>query len=184
MTLNTKLEHIESKIQTIMPSKIKWPIPGEVSAKEKVFEKDGVLRSKGRVLGYCRIGVTLQTLLNSLGSVNKDTKHDRLQQHLDIFQHDKFIVAFEDEQKTYFVTLKEGANTSDILCAWMFVLLVANSRISEDRQDIFDTLEKTHKLVVGIWPEIIKRLGEVGWDLVVDGIQTRSGARIRIKEEL
>jgi hypothetical protein len=30
----------------------------------------------------------------------------------------------------------------------------------------------------------MKRLGEAGWDLEIDAIQTRSGARIRIKEEL
>jgi hypothetical protein len=184
MTPNGNLDYIEDKTQKNMKSNIKWPIPEEVSAKEKVFEKDGVLRSKGRVLGYCRVGVNLQTLWNSLGSVNKGTKHDRLQQYLDIFQHDKFIVAYKNQQRTYFVVLKEGANTSDILCAWMFVMLVAKSRISEERQDTFETLEKTRKLLVRIWPEIMKRLGEAGWDLEIDAIQTRSGARIRIKEEL
>jgi len=48
--------------------------PSEVARRERVFERDGVLRwSDGEVVGYSRIGVSLATLLRGMRAHNEQT---------------------------------------------------------------------------------------------------------------
>src|ERR1700691_4655007 len=51
---------------------VDYPSPGKVYLKERVFERDGVLRWKGEILGWCQF-VDLQTILKCFSQPDPST---------------------------------------------------------------------------------------------------------------
>ena len=175
--------------------------PAEVAKREKVFESDGVLRwHTGQILGYCRIGVTLQELLvhaEGRGSTRKsfpDMKLD-LEKFLFIFVHRKYILWFDESARQAFIVLKKGAQPIDQLQAWMHALVVAcehgrgeykskDQALRYPRYKAAQSKDEPHGLLswAGLKADMVlyfeKSIRRAGWDLTVAAMQTRPGTRI------
>jgi len=172
--------------------------PAQVGKKEKVFERDGVLRwHTGQILGYCRIGITLQELLthaegrSSTGKSFPDMQLD-LEDFLGLFVLRKYILWFDDNTRQAFIVLKNGASPVDQLQAWMHALVVAfehgqgskSTALLHYKEDASHYKGATHALLIwGISKTDLslhfeKDLKKAGWDLTVAAMETRPGTRI------
>ncbi|KAF2848926.1 DUF647-domain-containing protein [Plenodomus tracheiphilus IPT5] len=172
--------------------------PSEVARRERVFERDGALRwSDDVVVGYCRIGVSLQTLLSRIGLRNGRT--GSLQLHavamselLDVFVGEAYILwpaSFADE---VLIVLKQGCTPMDQLRAWTHALSLAkrrpsplgkpgadNASLAEDRlAEVRRTLADTRAL----FEKYSAAMRDAGWDLDVAALETRAGTRVRMEE--
>jgi len=166
---------------------LKYPSPKEISAQESVFERDGVLRWNGEVLGYCRLGVSLQTILNcfsrrdqTTGSHTESETIDFLKL-LDVFSDAGYIVWYDVPSKTFLVVMEEGANTLTQLSAWMFALQFAKFEKIKDNQSLIEALGQTRNWISQFELNIFRHLGEMGWDLDVGALEVQSGTRIKVK---
>ena len=168
--------------------------PEEVSAEERIFEWDGVLRWKGSApLAKARIGVPLQNLLSSLapahdvtGAVNDG---NLILQHLTrIFELENFLMWYDARGKVAFIVLKEQASSQSQLKAWALALWVAHrledgDAISATIDKILELLESSLMRVSNQWDDCIERMKAVGWDLDIANLETTSATRIRLHAE-
>lgn len=161
-----------------------WPTPQSVSKKEKVFERDGVLRIGGKCVGYCKVGVSLQYIIDVISREHKSVYAPELKFVLKVFRDEKYIVWYDRISKVYLIVLKEGAVSKDILMAWMLVLLMEHGKghTAGEGEDPILKLGKCRKFVGRSRELVFESLEKEGWDLDVGALETRSGCRIRIKE--
>jgi hypothetical protein len=166
----------------------KVPSPQEISVIERVFEKNGVLRWKGgKILGYCKIGVSLRTILDLFGEKKKMTGSYTgspsfgARKLLDEFQDEDYILWYDSTPKTFFIVLKVSANTTTQLHAWMHALFMA--RKLEDTEHVEPMLQhiiRTHSELKSIATTAFdERLIDAGWDIETGALETRSGTRIK-----
>jgi hypothetical protein len=177
--------------------------PEEVSLQERIFERDGVLRWRGGpVLGWCRIGVPLRDILACLALATKsgtykststsDAGNVTLEQLLAVYGAQGYIMWYDRARKTCLVVLKEGTQSIVQLDAWMHALLFVKDIQSAgkegkelgDDEAVLGRLKRTLEQVVSWRKEagFYGVLEEVGWDLEVGAMETRSGTRIRVGE--
>ncbi len=165
------------------------PTPEEVRLQEKVFERDGVLRWKGEILGYCRLGVDLKTVLECFSQSDSVTASHtgsqllKFSRYLKIFNRKRgYIVWYDHPKRTFLVVLEEGASPVTMLKAWMFALQFAKyGKVSEG-----DSLMKA-LLYCGIYldefeDKMIQSV-EKEWNLEISAMETQPGTRIRIKND-
>jgi hypothetical protein len=162
--------------------------PQEVYLQERIFETDSVLRWNGRVLGYCRLGVNLQTVLECFCRPDKITgSHSgsellQFSKLFEVFKGCGYIVWYDEPRKTFLVVLGEEAGPITILKAWMFALQFARFGEIKKGQSIIEALENTRAYLASIEGAIMDRIGEK-WDLEVSSMETRSGTRFSMKED-
>lgn len=117
LAFSTVLGHIEQQGGTYELGTLAGPTPDDVRLQERIFETDGVLRWKGEVLGYCKIGVSLQTLLQSFGRQNAVTgSFGDMQQFgrlLKIFGSKPYVIWYDEPKKMFLVVLEEGVEPKD-----------------------------------------------------------------------
>lgn len=181
--------------------------PIEVSARERIFERDGVLRwMDGTVLGKCRIGVSLEELLGRLGSKHKQSGSVAmhaidLSDLLSVFQAEAYILWPASPAYEALIVLKAGCGPIDQLRAWAHALLLAK-RAQRRRRD-GDTVGKPDDAAVGaaaqyrhygLIAELAETLSEVrtmfdkygdamrskGWDLEAAALETQAGMRLHM----
>ena len=105
--------------------------PIEVSKRERIFERDGVLRwTDGQVVGYGRIGVKLQTLLEHLAPSHEKTRSVRLEavelsELMKLYKNESYILWFDVSTSEAFIVVKQGSTPNTQLKAWTQALLVA-----------------------------------------------------------
>lgn len=105
--------------------------PEQVSAMERIFERDGILRWKGStILGHARIGVTLRVLLASLGDSHSFTRSIRtgavtLFELDQIYKDQDYILWCDEQRKEISIVLKDRATAVSQLKAWAHGLRVA-----------------------------------------------------------
>ncbi|EON62777.1 hypothetical protein W97_02002 [Coniosporium apollinis CBS 100218] len=185
--------------------------PKQVSRKERIFERDGVLRWKGgRVLGHCNIGTTLQELLQRLGPSHAKTRSI----HLEGLRLADLILLYERElyilwlDKTtaklrIYIVLKQGCTPVTQLKAWTQALTLArhasqqqsrdSDRVTSRLQDGLKQaplhtnsgplaeLRQTLTQTSKSFPEYVQRLEAAGWDLSVAALETVSGTRAVVR---
>lgn len=172
--------------------------PLEVSSRERIFERDGVLRwNDGSILGSCRIGVTLETLLRQIGQQHKRTgslnlQHVKLMDLMNVFAGEGYLLWFVASKCEALIVLKDGCTPIDQLKAWTHALLLAHHiqhhslghKSENDDTDSADpqltairsTLQDTRK----IFEVHAAVLEEKGWDLSIVAMETRAGSRALI----
>ncbi|KAJ5031851.1 vitamin B6 photo-protection and homoeostasis-domain-containing protein [Bipolaris maydis] len=118
--------------------------PKEVSARERIFERGGVLRwADDEVLGKCRIGTSLSELLGRIGRRDKlsgslafcssgadgESEVDVFDL-LSIFEAEDYVLWASGGPAAYeaVIVLKAGCGPIDQLRAWAHALLVAERR--------------------------------------------------------
>lgn len=172
--------------------------PQDVSRSERIFEQDGVLRwSDGSILGLCRIGVSLDTLLRHLGRRHErtgslDLQQNKLAELLDLFAEEPYLLWFVPSRKEALIVLKDGCNPIDQLKAWAHALLLAHRvqhRSLGHKSEIDDAKSADPQLTaMRSTLEDVKRifavhavvLEEKGWDLSIAAMETRAGSRALI----
>ncbi|TVY30540.1 RUS1 family-like protein [Lachnellula hyalina] len=172
---------------------IRIPSPEEVSVKEKVFEKDGVLRWKGgKPLGYCRIGVDVRTILNLFGKPNRSSGSYSEDQPvtfaklLDIYKDDGYIMWYDEPRKTFLIILKDTAQTTTHLQAWMHALYHAEaSKLGrlQDEETVMAAISSTKTYVAKVLDRfaVFEELQKAGWDIETGAMETKSGTRIKLR---
>jgi hypothetical protein len=174
--------------------------PEQVSAQERVFERDGVLRWKGKeVLGYCRLGVDLKTIL---GTIQKQQSSSgsfvALPINLpDLFHHGQngYVIWYDHKSSTFLVSILADHGTKTVLRAWFHALYAARALKVPcfDKNDVIRNccqemvvnpsagvtktfLDQTYQVTDVLFNEFLKCL-PVEWDLETGALETRSGTR-------
>ncbi|KAJ9642363.1 hypothetical protein H2201_004755 [Coniosporium apollinis] len=185
--------------------------PKQVSKKERIFERDGVLRWKGdRILGHCKIGTTLQELLQRLGSSHTKTRSIhleglRLADLINLYERESYILWLDKttSNPVVYIVLKQGCTPESQLKAWIQALSLARHALQQQSQDSDrvtsllqdDTkqaplhtysgplaeLRQTLEQTSKAFSEYVQRLEAAGWDLSVAALETVSGARAAVK---
>lgn len=175
------------------------PSPADVSKRERIFERDGVLRwVDGTIVGHCRIGLSLEVLLSRLGPQHKQTGSldllaFKMSEILDVFDDEAYILWFGHSELDLLITLKNGCTPIDQLRAWCHALLLAQrlrnhlqvpevkpdrdnaslkERLAETRRTLADMREMFAKYEELLWQK--------GWDLNAAALETQAGARVVI----
>ncbi|USP76516.1 uncharacterized protein yc1106_03790 [Curvularia clavata] len=109
--------------------------PGEVSTRERIFERSGVLRwANDEVLGRCRIGVSLHDMLGAIGARQHKLSGSLLAsphsgvdvfELLSVFKSEGYVLWPAPPAGEALIVLKAGCGPIDQLKAWAHVLLVA-----------------------------------------------------------
>lgn len=172
---------------------IRIPTPQEVSSQERVFEEDGVLRWKGKkCIAYCKIGVDLRTILNLFEKPSKATgsysgaQSVEFAKLLDLYRDDEYIMWNDHPRNTFLIVLKDGAQTTTHLRAWMHALYHAEAsklgRLQEE-ETLIEALASTKTYVTKVLDrfEVFEELQKAGWDIETGAMETRSGTRIKMK---
>jgi len=161
------------------------PSPEEVRLQERVFERDGVLRWKGEILGYCKLGVELKVVLGCFGRPDSMTgSHTGSQLHefsklSDIFKDGGYIVWYDEVRRTFLVVLEEGAGPVTMLKAWTFALHCAKYGKIHESGSVIEALERTRSHLARVEDDMIQQVAKK-WDLEVSAMETHSGTRIRM----
>jgi len=172
--------------------------PQEVAKKERIFERDGVLRwVDDHVVGYGRISVNLETLLargmggsdGNTRSINLEASH-RLSALLGIFGREQYILWFDQRKSTAYITLKEGATVRTQLKSWLHGLVLARSSAEQPKRStgtgsnsrILEELTETLERVSQLFDENESRLVSVGWDLDIAALETQPGTRVKVRQ--
>lgn len=170
-----------------------FPTPDDISLQERVFERDGVLRWQGDIiLGYCRIGVPLRNILNVFDTSDNTTRgysgtsSQNVAKLMDIFQDEGYIMWYDSPRKRFLICLKFPSDTEIQLRAWMHALFMA-VHIESGMEDspVIDIIATTRRDCRS-WMEtnkILEGLRRVGWDLDTAALETKSGTRIRTKDQ-
>lgn len=170
--------------------------PKDVSQRERVFERDGVLRwVDDRAIGHCTFGVSLGVLLSHMGKYHKRTgsmniQTSRLTDLTDMFADEGYILWSTDPDCEMLIVLKEGCTPIDQLKAWVHALLLARNMQSwarkgkQDSDEAYSTLIAELRRTLGNVRETFDKyadlLGHHGWDLNMAALETRTGPRVQI----
>jgi hypothetical protein len=183
--------HVARSLKMMRPESfphVDCPGPEKVYLKERIFERDGVLRWNGENLGYCKF-VNLQTALNCFSQPDPSTgSHSGVQlaefaSLLETFESFDYILWYDEPQKSFLVVLKEGAETVTQLSAWMFALFLAKYGRTSEEESLMEAITRTARYFYLHQDEIFQDLLAAGWDLETASMETRSGTRIRMKTE-
>jgi hypothetical protein len=173
--------------------------PKEVSEQERVFERDGVLRFGNDILGHCKIGVSLQSLLSgmSLASRSKTGAFKdlpmKLPDILEVFAHEGYVLWLNESQtREVLIVLKKDCTALDQLKAWVHALLLVRARSQDPPSaflkgehvglevqrlaDLVCTLQQNNELFDKYTPT----LRSAGWDVDTAALETRAGVRALI----
>ncbi|KAI8934221.1 hypothetical protein NX059_008968 [Plenodomus lindquistii] len=172
--------------------------PSEVSRRERVFEHDGVLRwSDDTVVGYCRIGVSLHTLLSRMGLCNErtgslDLREIAMSELLEVFSGEAYILWPASSAEEILIVLKEGCTPMDQLRAWAHALLLAKRRSSflgkptddnaSSAQNRLAEVRRTLADTGAVFEMNSAAMRDAGWDLDVAALETRAGTRVKMDE--
>jgi len=127
--------------------------PEEVARRERIFERDGVLRwipesslsFSHPIIGFCQIGGSLQDLVmvimnqqsSSLSNSPSPSTPDLLHDLIQLFSLEAYVLFFSHRANIpqAFIVLKKGCTTMQQLKAWTHALLVSRvlSRRTEER---------------------------------------------------
>ncbi|KAE8822257.1 hypothetical protein PTNB73_09454 [Pyrenophora teres f. teres] len=176
--------------------------PRDVSQRERVFERGGVLRwSDDKVLGRCSIGVPLQRLLNRLGTPHKQTgsltlKSMEISDLLDVFANEAYILLPASTVEEGLIVLKRTCEPIDQIKAWAHALLLAKRRegleaagLGRKRDDashgpamegLISELRESLKEVQAMFARYGDEMRDKGWDVGVAAMETQAGVRLQI----
>jgi hypothetical protein len=168
--------------------------PAGVSARERIFERDGALRwTDGSVLGHCRIGVPLETMLHYMGHRHKrsgaiDLQDLSLAELVRLYQDEAYLLWSCGSEAV--IVLKQDCTPLDQLKAWAQALLLARkgtmrTKLRDAQHDTSggrlaefrSSLEEAQKLFTAYET----KLRDAGWDLDVAVLETRAGVRIQVE---
>ncbi len=172
--------------------------PEEVSKREQIFERDGVLRWRGRdVFGYCKIGVPLSRVFRSFVPVTRLTGSIRnpaigLSTIWDLYRDEEYVLWYDSLKTEAMVVLKANASPTSQLKAWAQALLIAHfhqqkqsqgSQKAMKEEAVYMALKDTLADLSHTFDGHLERLRTAGWDVDVAALETSPGRRIVITQD-
>ncbi|OXV07670.1 hypothetical protein Egran_04565 [Elaphomyces granulatus] len=178
--------------------------PEEVARRERIFERDGVLRwipeslsSSQPVIGFCQIGGSLQDLvILMMNQRSSSSSPDLLHGLIRLFSLEAYVLFISHRANIpqAFIVLKKGCTPVQQLKAWTHALLVSrvlsrrteeHSHLKQQQQHIFNIVTISYTLDFLNQDSrferlYVQKLVEVGWDLNIAALETRPGRRITI----
>ncbi|KAH8730137.1 vitamin B6 photo-protection and homoeostasis-domain-containing protein [Phaeosphaeriaceae sp. PMI808] len=172
--------------------------PADVSQRERVFEKDGVLRwADDAILGHCRIGVPLDLLLSRMGQRYKHTgslslRNVNMSELMDVFANEAYILWYADTDDEVLIALKEGCTPLDQLKAWAHALVLSHrvrSKVPDSELESSDAgpeqrrlaeIRQTSEEASELFAKYTTVLEQKGWDTNVAVLEVRAGIRAQI----
>jgi hypothetical protein len=179
-------------------------LPTDVSKRERIFERDGVLRwADDQIVGHCSIGVTLNTVLCRMGHRHiqtgaLDLEAVKLSELLHVYEHEGYILWFDQSQSEGMIVLKQGCTPMDQLKAWAHALMMAQDVRARKEKNGLQQLEnegstRSKEVVVELrhalqetrvlFAAFTDRLRDAGWDLDLAALETRAGSRAVMKSD-
>ncbi|KAL5380295.1 hypothetical protein DPSP01_007870 [Paraphaeosphaeria sporulosa] len=171
--------------------------PAEVSARERIFERDGALRwIDGSVLGHCRIGAPLENMLHFMGhrrhkrSGAVDLQDLTLADLVRVYQDEAYLLWSCGSAAV--IVLKQDCSPLDQLKAWTQALLLARKGTMRDEPKAAEHDTSGGRLaelrfaleeVKELFDAYETKLRDAGWDLDVAVLESRPGVRVQIKTE-
>lgn len=170
--------------------------PEEVSKRERIFERDGVLRWREEsVLGYCKIGVPLSVLLQSLlprtevtGSTRDTDK--RLSRIWDLYRDEDYVLWYNPLKTEAMIVLKGKSSPTSQLKAWAQAWSVAHLHQQKSKGEqktgkeeaTYTALKDTLTDLSFTFESHLQSLRMAGWDVDTAALETSSGRRMIIKQ--
>ena len=172
-------------------SKGKVLSPADVSARERIFERDGVLRwNKQSPIGKAVIGGSLEDLVKSVagpptvtGAVRDNNVLTKIAQ---VFSNDTYIIWFTVHNRTAHIILKREASPQDQIKAWAIALWTAYRLLRDPLptsaacDDVLKLLMEVRSDLDGTWDAFMEQMRTQGWDTTISNIETTSGLRIKL----
>ncbi|RKF77719.1 RUS1 family protein-like protein [Golovinomyces cichoracearum] len=173
-------------------SSLELPSPKDISRREKIFERDGILRwVDGTALGRCKLGVSIKCILDCFGSSHSrtgsfsDLPSHLLQQLLLIYQDSNYILYYDEIRKIHLVAIKcfVGNETEVQLKAWIQALYLAKYRKISDDEPLLMALMRSREFAECLVNAVFScsNIKEVGWDLEVSAMKTHPSTKFVIK---
>ena len=171
--------------------------PRQAAQRERIFERDGVLRWGGsRVLGNAEIGVKLTALIRSLRQSPECKKEGEkgvsLTELANVFQNEKHLLWYDVQKRLVTICLKEKVSPEEQLKSWMHALVLAkeirhrwpkggaDNSNRPSQQALLDIVRETLDDIGMSFTPMSQRLREVGWDLGAPVLETVPGYRVGI----
>ncbi|KAL9124242.1 MAG: hypothetical protein Q9217_006411 [Psora testacea] len=164
--------------------------PNDVSAQERIFEWDGVLRWKGRrATGKSRVGVSLQEFLKPLAGAHSVTgslrdDHLLLPRLIEVYTDEGYLLWYDPPNRLASVVFKSDISPQGHLRAWAHALLAAHRLDSQglatsaSMEEVLGMLKEVQKQLSGIWPTCMERIKDAGWDINSANIESTFRMRI------
>ena len=165
--------------------------PGDVSALERIFEWDGILRWRGQApIGKARVGVSLQALLKPLADVQTTTGalHDDnlfLSKLVGTFADDGYLLWFDCTHRVASIVMKTQASPQDHIKAWAHALWLGRRfqghvATSATPEQVLSAVEEVRKELSKTWAGCMEQMKAAGWDIDIASIETTSGLRVHL----
>lgn len=167
--------------------------PENISKRERIFERDGILRWGAQSIGWAKIGVSLQTILAALGPAHGITDSHRngsieLERLVEVFRLEDYLLWYDSNHRAAYIVLKKGAAASSQLKAWAHSLWAARHYQSEYATSAESSDEAMLHLLASTLGELSSRwnsdmvsLTAAGWDIGTASLETTSATRISLQ---
>ena len=176
-------------------SKQKVLTPLDVSARERIFEWDGVLRWRGGApIGRAKIGGSIVDLLKQAQATHPVTGAIRdgnlLPEIVEAFKGEGYLMWYHMEKRTAHICLKVQSSPQDQIKAWVHALWTAYRlhekplAISASSEDKLRFLQKVLAEVNRRWKSLMEQMEVAGWDVNSSSIETASGLRFHLQSAL
>ncbi|KAL0931092.1 DUF647 domain-containing protein [Colletotrichum truncatum] len=184
--------------------------PGDIAEREFIFERRGgeVFRwDTEAILGHCKFGVPLETMLHSLANGHQTMRSFQLptvdmSTLMELFEDQQYLLwcqvsdtpSFDAASKIkVLVVLKTGVSAKSQLKAWFHGLLLVQrlscletSRLEKARLGqhiMLEHIEASLRIANERYEGYVKRLSTAGWNMEVAVLETRSGCRIMLETD-
>ncbi|RFU36183.1 hypothetical protein B7463_g172, partial [Scytalidium lignicola] len=191
----SQFANVEKVTEQDLKSKVTILTPEQVSLRERIFERDGILRWNGcKALGYCQLGTSFQALLDlfderdpSTGSYRK-LSTSKVKRILALYRSQGYILWYNRKRTTFLIILKDTSNIEDQLRAWMHALYASRYiRQEDDDESLLETFSRTMGHMAQIFDshgdndnkkDFFRSLEESGWDVTTGAMETSPGTRV------
>ena len=166
--------------------------PEAVSAQERIFEWDGVLRWRGSApIGKARLGASLLDMVKALAVAKTSTgairDNNLLSQIVQLGRNERYLLWYHVAGTTAYITLKKDCSPQDQIKAWVHALLVAH-RLEQKHiatgappDSVLEVLKSTEKEMTIKWEDAVTEMKADGWNFEVASVETTSGLRVELQ---
>lgn len=159
------------------------PTPQDISRHERIFERDGVLRSNtGSVIGHCTVGTSFKDLIKMLG---RETRaHSRISTDvvpslLKYYRSCGYVLWSDLKKYTnVWIVIKKESTSKDLLMAWWQALTLATKGTDGDDATTYSI--EFAKQLLSKHQEALQR---AGWDLRAGALETTTNRRFSLREQ-
>ncbi|ORX98524.1 vitamin B6 photo-protection and homoeostasis-domain-containing protein, partial [Clohesyomyces aquaticus] len=181
--------------------------PLDVPKRERIFERDGVLRLNDQIVGHAYIGQSLEAIIDRIGGQrhghtgSRDLPAIKLSELVHLFGEEAYMLWFDAAGSDVRIVLKEGATPIDQLKAWTQALLLAHrskaavgigKETAQGPRNLRDLsvsavghpelaeLKLTMEETNKIFETSVDSLRDAGWNIDLGALETRPGLRMVI----